>query len=118
METAESRIGTREQPRNNDRAHVMTVQQNEAAQNESSGLNQEKIERVRSPISSLKRLTGSRSLAYSGEFSSSNGVNASSTTFANSKTLDLGATNHMTDSPNVFSAYSLCPRSRKIATAD
>ena len=38
--------------------------------------------------------------------------------FLSSWVIDLGATNHMTHSSQMFSTYSLCPRNKKIATAN
>ncbi|RVX06582.1 Retrovirus-related Pol polyprotein from transposon TNT 1-94 [Vitis vinifera] len=58
------------------------------------------------------------SLAYSGKFPFSIGLNVSDITFANSWVIDSGATNHMTHSPNIFSTYFPCSSSRKIAIAD
>jgi hypothetical protein len=73
---------------------------------------------VRSLIGNLDKPSCTCSLAYSGAFLTSIGLNVSGKTFANSWVMDSGATNHMTHSPNGFTTYFQCPSSRKIATAN
>ncbi|RVW64179.1 hypothetical protein CK203_046335 [Vitis vinifera] len=107
-----------EQPSNNAQAHVTTVQQNGATPQEIGILNQEEVERVRSLICNLDKPADTGSLAYSGKFPFSIGLNVSDITFANSWVIDSGATDHMTHSPNIFSTYFPCSSSRKIATVD
>jgi transposase InsO family protein len=74
--------------------------------------------RMRSLIGNRDKASGTCSLAYSGAFPTSIGLNVSSETFSNSWVMDSGATDHMTNSPNGFFTYLPCPSSRKIATAD
>ena len=97
------------------------MSQGESASQEPSSLNQEEVERVRSLINSvgkLERPSGTCSLAYSGKFPFSFGLNASKTAFTNSWVMDAGARDHMTHSSNIFLTYSPCPSSRKIATVN
>ncbi|KAL2336894.1 hypothetical protein Fmac_011340 [Flemingia macrophylla] len=81
-------------------------------------LNQEEIERVRTFLSKLEKPTGVCSLAYSGKFPLSFGLNVSDTPFNNYWILDSGATYHMTPLAKHFSTYSPCPSNKKIATTD
>ena len=74
--------------------------------------------RVRSLIGNLDKPAGTCSLAYSGAFPTSIGLNVSSETFSNSWVMDSGATDHMTNLLNGFFTYLPCPSSRKIATTD
>lgn len=57
-------------------------------------------------------------MAYSGEFPLSIGLNVSENFLPSLWIIDSGATDHMSHSPNLFTTYSPCPSSRKIATAD
>ena len=77
-----------EQPSNNGQTHVTTVQQNGATPQETGSLNQEEVERVRSLICNLDKPAGTGSLAYSGKFPFSIGLNVSDITFANSWVID------------------------------
>jgi hypothetical protein len=58
--------------------------------------------RMRSLIGNRDKASGTCSLAYSGAFPTSIGLNVSSETFSNSWVMDSRATDHMTNSPNGF----------------
>ena len=73
---------------------------------------------MRSLICNLDKPASTGSLAYSGKFPFSIGLNVTDITFANSWVIDSGATNHMNHSPNIFSTYFPYSSSRKIATAN
>ena len=81
-------------------------------------LNQVEIERVRTFLSKLEKPTGACSLAYSGKFPFSFGLNVSDTTFNHYWILDSEAIDHITPLAKLFSTYSPCPSNKKIATAD
>jgi hypothetical protein len=106
MENLQAESGDRKESSQGTMVRLMLLryskQQNEAAPQELGGLNQEEVERVRSLIGNLDKPSGTCSLAYSGAFPTSIGLNVSGETFANSWVMDLGATNQMTHSPNVF----------------
>lgn len=111
--------------RDKGQAHVAVNPKQEDGKRETTSLNQEEMEKLRSFFSTLEKPSGSLfpptgicSLAYSGKHCSSFGFNVSGLPLKYSWIMDSGATDHMTHSSNLFSTYSPCPSNKKIATAD
>ena len=96
----------------------MPSQKHNGGRPEHEDFNKDEIEKLRTLLGALAKPSGTCSLAHSGEFQFSLGLNVSDGTFKNSWVIDSGATDHMTHSSQNFSTYTPCPNSRKIATAD
>ncbi|KAJ9543952.1 LOW QUALITY PROTEIN: hypothetical protein OSB04_023659 [Centaurea solstitialis] len=105
-------------------AHIVIDPKKESKQ-ETTNLNHEEVEKLRSFFSTMERSSGSQfpttgicSLAHSGKLCYSFGFNVSDLTLKHSWIIDSGATYHMTHSSKRFSTYSPCPSNKKISTAD
>ena len=82
------------------------------------GFNNEEMEKLRSLLGSLDKVTGACSLALSGTPSFSFCINASNKVYDDSWVKDSGATDHMTLKSKLFHTYTLSPSNKKIAVAN
>ena len=116
------------QPKPQGRAHFSGQPTEQPSQEQAVNqmeFNKEEIEKLRGLLGSLEKTGGSLektggtcSLAFSGKFSTSQGLHVSDKVIQELWVIDSGATDHMTHSSLHFCTYSPCPSNRKITVAD
>ena len=80
--------------------------------------NKDEIEKLRGLLGSLEKNGGACSLAFSGKFSTSQGLHVSDKVIQELWVIDSGAIDHMTHSSLNFCTYSPCPSNWKTTVAD
>ena len=93
-------------------------QSSQGKEQDHSEFNKEEIEKLRGLLGSLEKPSDTCSLALSGKFPISQGLNVSNNSIGNLWIMDSGATDHMTHSSLKFITYTPCPSNRKIAVAN
>lgn len=110
-----------QQPRHYGQATLSIGQQGQEPNLMQTDLKEE-IEKLKGMIMVLEKSGGVKSggcsLALSGKYPISLGINVSDKDIRNSWVIDSGATDHMAHSSLLFTTYTPCPSNQKIAMAD